>query len=41
MRLTALLSALCLLLASCETLKGVGRDLENAGEALEEAVDGV
>lgn len=41
MRIAALISVLCLLLASCETLKGVGRDLENAGDALEDAVDGV
>lgn len=26
-------------LAACETVKGVGRDIENAGEALDEAVD--
>ncbi|MGV6801192.1 MAG: entericidin A/B family lipoprotein [bacterium] len=27
-------------LSSCETIKGVGRDIENAGEAIEDAVDG-
>ena len=26
-------------LAACETVKGVGRDIENAGEALDKAVD--
>lgn len=39
MKLTALLFAACLFLASCETVKGVGRDIENAGEALDDAVD--
>lgn len=27
------------MLSACETLKGVGRDIENAGEALEEVVE--
>ena len=27
------------ILSACETVKGVGRDIENAGEALDEAVD--
>lgn len=36
LRLTILLSAV-LALAACETTKGVGRDVENAGEALDEA----
>ena len=33
------LSAAMLLIASCETIKGVGRDIENAGEAIDDAVD--
>ncbi|NOX83241.1 MAG: entericidin A/B family lipoprotein [Alphaproteobacteria bacterium] len=26
-------------LSSCETVKGVGRDIESAGEAIDKAVD--
>ena len=26
-------------LSACETLKGVGRDVENAGEAIDDAID--
>ena len=26
-------------LTACETIKGVGRDIENAGEAIDDAVD--
>lgn len=26
-------------LVGCETIKGIGRDIENAGEALDEALD--
>lgn len=37
MRILVLL-ALSLLLASCETMKGVGRDLQNAGEAIDDAM---
>lgn len=40
MRWLALLLAFGLFLASCETIKGVGRDIENTGEAIDEAVDG-
>lgn len=40
MRLVALIVSAALLLSACETLKGVGRDVENAGEALDDAVDG-
>lgn len=36
--LTALV-VMCLALAACETVKGVGRDIESAGEAIERAVD--
>ena len=40
MRLAPLLAVFVFFLASCETVKGVGRDVESAGEAIEEAVDG-
>lgn len=36
MRLLPLLFAAFLFLSACETMKGVGRDLENTGEALDE-----
>lgn len=37
----AILIALTLMffVSACETVKGVGRDIENAGEALDDAVD--
>lgn len=31
--------AACLVLSACETIKGVGRDVESAGEAIDRAVD--
>ena len=37
MRVAVLLS-LVLALAACETTKGVGRDVQNAGEALDAAI---
>jgi predicted small secreted protein len=40
MRLLALLVLAAVFLSSCETLKGVGRDLENSGEALEDVFSG-
>lgn len=40
MRALSLLIAACFLLSACETIKGVGRDIENAGEAIDDAVDG-
>jgi predicted small secreted protein len=40
MRLTFLCFALSLLLTSCETVKGVGRDIEKLGEAIDDAVSG-
>ena len=40
MKLIIALAAACLFLASCETIKGVGRDIESAGEAIDDAVDG-
>ncbi len=39
MKTLTVLIAVCLFLASCETVKGVGRDIENAGEAIDDAVD--
>ncbi|WP_425409152.1 entericidin A/B family lipoprotein [Hyphococcus sp.] len=39
MRLVSLLFACVFFLASCETIKGVGRDIENTGEAIDDAVD--
>jgi len=37
LRVAILLSAV-LALAACETTKGIGRDVQNAGEALDDAV---
>ncbi|QJF52566.1 entericidin A/B family lipoprotein [Roseobacter ponti] len=34
----AVLFAVITALAACETTKGVGRDVQNAGQALDEAV---
>ncbi len=39
MKLLSALLAACLFLASCETIKGVGRDIENTGEAIDDAID--
>jgi predicted small secreted protein len=39
MKLILVLAAASLFLASCETIKGVGRDIESAGEAIDDAVD--
>lgn len=38
MKFISILAVACLFLASCETVKGVGRDIENAGEAIDDAV---
>lgn len=40
MRLLTLLLLSSFLLTACETIQGIGRDVTNAGEALEDAVDG-
>ena len=40
MRLLVLMVMAAVFLSSCETLKGVGRDLENTGEALEDVFSG-
>jgi entericidin B len=37
LRVAILLSAV-LALAACETTKGIGRDVQNAGEALDDAI---
>ncbi|MGR3460685.1 MAG: entericidin A/B family lipoprotein [Roseovarius sp.] len=29
----------CMVLAACETVQGAGRDLQNAGRAVEQAVE--
>lgn len=39
MKFVSIIVAACFFLASCETVKGVGRDIENAGEAIDDAVD--
>jgi len=39
MKMLTVLVVACLVLSSCETIKGVGRDIENAGEAIDDAVD--
>jgi predicted small secreted protein len=38
MRILTLVLAFGLFLASCETIKGVGRDIENTGEAIDDAL---
>ncbi len=38
-RLIICLFATVFFLSGCETIKGVGRDIENAGEKLEDAVN--
>ncbi|MEO1151891.1 MAG: entericidin A/B family lipoprotein [Pseudomonadota bacterium] len=39
MRLILLSLISLFFLSACETVKGVGRDIESAGEALDEAID--
>ena len=39
MRFLAFLLASVMFLTACETIKGVGRDVESAGEAIDDAVD--
>ncbi len=38
MRWLFLILCFSFMAASCETIKGVGRDIENAGEAIDDAV---
>ncbi|MBT8471322.1 MAG: entericidin A/B family lipoprotein [Marinicaulis sp.] len=39
MRWISAILAFGFLLASCETVKGVGRDIESAGEAVDDVID--
>ena len=39
MRILALIVFSCVFLAYCETLKGAGNDIHNAGEVLDDAVN--
>jgi predicted small secreted protein len=39
MKFVSVVFAACLFLSSCETIKGIGRDIENTGEAIDDAVD--
>lgn len=39
MRILALILAFGLFISSCETIKGAGRDIEKAGETLDDAID--
>jgi len=39
MRILAILSIFCLFLTSCETIKGAGRDVTSAGEAIDDVID--
>lgn len=38
MRILALIVFSCVFLASCETIKGAGQDIQDAGEVLDDAV---
>ncbi len=39
MRILSIVLISCFFLASCETIKGVGRDVEDAGEAIDDSID--
>ena len=39
MRVLALILAFGVFLSACETVKGVGRDIENTGEAIDRAIE--
>ena len=39
MKILALIIAACLFLNACETIKGIGRDVESAGEAIDDVID--
>ncbi|MEE2692892.1 MAG: entericidin A/B family lipoprotein [Pseudomonadota bacterium] len=39
MKILMIAFAATLFLSACETIKGVGRDVENTGEAIDDAVD--
>lgn len=38
MKRLALLLVLCVFATACETIKGIGRDIEKTGEAIDDAV---
>ena len=38
MKRFVLFFALCAFVSACETIKGIGRDIEKTGEALDDAV---
>ncbi|MEL7464356.1 MAG: entericidin A/B family lipoprotein [Pseudomonadota bacterium] len=40
MRAVLLVLATVMAVSACQTVQGVGRDIENLGEALEDAADG-
>ncbi len=39
MRLLQIIFISCFFLASCETIKGVGRDVEDAGETIDDSIE--
>jgi predicted small secreted protein len=39
MRILHVILISCFFLASCETIKGVGRDVEDAGETIDDSID--
>lgn len=39
MRILSIALLPCLFLSACETIKGVARDVEDAGEAIDDAID--
>ena len=39
MRILSIMLITCFLLSACETIKGVGRDVEDAGEAIDDSID--
>ncbi|MFN0022845.1 MAG: hypothetical protein ACKVS5_03000 [Parvularculaceae bacterium] len=39
MRILTVVLVSCLFLAACETIKGVGQDVEKTGEVLDDAID--
>jgi predicted small secreted protein len=39
MRILSIMLVTCLFLSSCETIKGAGRDVEDAGETIDDSID--
>ncbi len=37
--ISTILIASCLLITACNTMRGVGKDIESAGEAIQKATD--